>query len=122
VERRALVIDIKAVIRTAISAAENDEWGYDSRDALDTLREIDPERDWEYELFEAELEAGHRTMGPRRPSTLEDRAMMEMYGPLILAQLSRDDLFFKMVEKDGYNVIDKRRSFTIPIEIDKKDP
>ena len=112
-ERRALVINIKAIIRTAINAAAAEDY-YDAGFALDTLKDIDPDRDWDYELFEMELEMGYRTMGPRKPSSAENRAVMEMYGREMLRILEGEPVLFKQFKKDGFTVTDKRRTYVLP--------
>ncbi len=115
-------MNIKAIIRTVIFAACNDEWGYDREYALDLLKGIDPDRDWAYELFEGELEEGYRHMGPNPPTSAEARACLEMYGPVLLKMLQQDNLLFKSIEKDGFTVTDKRRSFiTFPISYGPAD-
>lgn len=94
------MIDRKAILRVAMEAATHDEWGYDSAAALEWATEIDPDYAWEMDLLQAELEAGHRTMGPRRPPTSEENALRTIYEPVFL-DLLRNSLLFKMMEKGG---------------------
>jgi hypothetical protein len=54
----------QALVQLAMRAATDSEWGYESDDALAELRRLDADYDWEPELLQAELEAGHRRMGP----------------------------------------------------------
>ena len=56
-----------AIIQTAMQAATDSEWGYESDDALACLQSIDPAGNWSADLLQAELEAGHRQMGPAKP-------------------------------------------------------
>jgi hypothetical protein len=113
------VIKKEAVIRLAIAAANDSEWGYNSAVALEYLKEIDPDYDWEPELFQAELEAGYREMGPRLPPSEMELAMLEMYEPYVLALLKSSPLV-EFLNKTTEDIpVSGGKSFVIPLEIKK---
>jgi hypothetical protein len=90
----------KAIIDLAMEAANDYEWGYFSSDALDHLREVDPDYDWEAELLQAELEAGHRTMGPSLPPRPDPMAdyLRSIYEPLLVQLVEQDATFIKLLK------------------------
>ena len=85
----------KAIIEVAIQAATDSEWGYESYAALEHLEDIDPDYDWDQELFQAELENGHRTMGPRQPPRPDPFAavLRDIYLEAALERLKQPDPF-----------------------------
>jgi hypothetical protein len=108
-----------AMIETAMEAANDSEWGYTPGDALYALREMDPDYDWEPELLQAELEAGHREMGPQRPPTEQELALRRMYEPMLLKLLDGDSALLRTIARDYVELTGG--SFTIPLEVGRND-
>jgi hypothetical protein len=115
------VINRRRLITLAMDAANHDEWGYDSAEALANLQDIDPTHDWEMELLQAELEENYRTMGPHRPRTRTemDLVLEAVYRPAMERLFEQTDTLVKWMNRD--TVIDSRRDFTIPLHIKKND-
>lgn len=99
----------RAIIEVAIKAATDREYDdYFSDEALDYLRDIDPEYDWDYELFQAELENGKREMGPvppRVPGTgisldQATAALKAVFLPSVLERLEAESAFLKYLKKE----------------------
>jgi hypothetical protein len=89
----------KAIIQVAMEAANDPEWGYDSEFALDNLKAIDPDYDWTADLLQAELESGHRSMGPSSPPKPDPMAelLKDLYGAMLLDKLSRESALMRLL-------------------------
>ena len=95
-----------AIINLAILAGNDMEEGYDPDVARQGLREVDPDYDWEPELFQMELECGYRIMGPRplmhgyRGGVKGLDAMIaEVYVSHVMENVERGNLLFDMLSK-----------------------
>ena len=112
-------MNIPAILKVAMEAATDSEWGYTSSDALEYLREIDPSREWEEELLQAELETGRRFMGPQPPPSGEVSALMALYLPIVTAHLESSPLLTYL--KKGHARAAGRDHFTIPLEVGRNE-
>lgn len=110
------MINRKDIISLAVEAGNDMEWGYDPEWVRERLNGLDPDYDWEPELFEYELEEGYRTMGPGRPPSEFELILQGLYMPQILKQLEPSPILKLLEQREGYISVDKRR-FTIPLEI-----